>query len=118
MSTNAVVDETPGFFERIREFFHKEEVVEAPTYHRKLLDGRIERYLDENFQDYIAEYNLVTETDINAYEARFEVLSVNVGGLSEFTKDIEAKVSDLERRVKKINSTASSKGKKSVSIKK
>lgn len=115
--TTQEINETPGFFERIREFFHREEVVEEPIYHRKLLDGRIERYLDENFRDYITEYNLVTEADINAYEARFEVLTVNVGGLTEFTKDIDANVTSLERRVKKIDSIARIKDKKLITAK-
>ena len=50
--------------------------------------------------------------DINDYEARFELLTVNVDGLSEFTKDIDAEVTVLERRVKEINIVAKSKGKK------
>lgn len=113
MSENIVatqdIHENSHFWDRIRDFFHKEEVVETPVYHRKLLDGRIERFLDENFEDYIAEYNLVTEADINANEARFEVLKVNVGAMLEFSRDIDAKTTDLERRVKKIDSTLKAK---------
>ena len=115
MSANVVatqeIHENPHFWDKIKDMFHKEEVVETPVYHRKLLDGRIERYMDENFEDYIAEYSLVTEADINASESRFEVLKVNVGALLEFSRDIDAKTTDLERRVKKIDTASKSKPK-------
>lgn len=103
-----VVMETPGmyqhegFWERAKKFFHKEEVVEKPVYKRRLWDSRIERYLDENLDDYIGEYGLVTKSEIGHYEERYRLMDQKLKDLDTFTLDIDAKVTDLERRVAKI----------------
>jgi len=108
MKMGEVVMETPtgyegvGFFEKVKKLFHGEEVVEKPVYHRRLWDGRIERYLDENFNDYIAEYELVTKTDIAHYEERYKLMTEKLRDLDTFTLDIDAKVTDLERRTAKL----------------
>ncbi len=97
--TQDIPIEEAGFVGRIKNFFHREhEEVEAPAYRRKLLDGRIERYLDENFDDYITEYRLVTESKLNEYEARCDILEQNVDTLSGFVRDADADISALERR--------------------
>ncbi len=103
-----VVMETPkiyeheGVWERAKKFFHKEEVVEKPVYKRRLWDSRIERYLDENLDDYIGEYGLVTKAGIGHYEERYRLMGQKLKGLDTFTLDIDAKVTDLERRSAKI----------------
>lgn len=103
-----VVMETPsayegvGFFEKVKKFLHREETVEKPVYHRRLWDGRIERYLDENFNDYIAEYELVTKTDVVHYEERYKLMTEKLKDLDIFMLDIDAKVTDLERRAAKL----------------
>lgn len=56
MSEMMIEEEQPTFFERLRTHFQRGEE-EAPRYERKILDGRIERFLDENFNNYIEEYN-------------------------------------------------------------
>lgn len=92
-------------WERIKKFFIGEEVVHAPevAYRRRLWDSRIERYLDENFDDYIAEYNLVTKNDLLVYEQRYSAMDEKLKLLDDFTLDIDAKVTGLERRVEVIH---------------
>jgi hypothetical protein len=108
MKMGEVVMETPttyegvGFFEKVKKVFHREEVEGKPVYHRRLWDGRIERYLDENFNDYIAEYELVTKTDIAHYEGRYKLMGKKLRELDTFTLDVDAKVTDLERRIAKL----------------
>lgn len=103
---NEYVTETPcegvSFWDRVRKFFHREEYELEPQYHRRLLDGRIERFLDENFDDYVAEYGLVTKMDIEGYETRYKTLENKVNSFENFTLDMDAKFTDMERRVKKI----------------
>ena len=110
MAEMVIEEEQPSFFERLRAHFHKGEE-EAPRYERKILDGRIERFLDENFNNYVEEYNLVTELDLRTYEERYEELAGRVKSLTEFTHDIDAEVSDLERRLKAVQAKAKEAGK-------
>lgn len=95
-----VVHET--YWGRLKKFLRGEEVAyepEAVAYRRRLWDGRIERYLDEHFDEYIAEYNLVTETDLKLYEEKYKVMDEKLRLLDDFTLDIDTKVTELERRV-------------------
>ncbi|MEW6070757.1 MAG: hypothetical protein AB1485_09085 [Candidatus Thermoplasmatota archaeon] len=99
-----VVEERESLWERIKKFFRGEEVVYAPevAYRRRLWDSRIERYLDENFDDYIAEYNLVTKSDLLLYEERYKAMDEKLKLLDDFTLDVDTKVTVLERRVEAI----------------
>ena len=105
MAEMVIEEEQPSFFERLRAHFHKGEE-EAPRYERKIMDGRIERFLDENFNNYIEEYGLVTELDIRTYEERYDELVGRVKSLTEFSQDLDAEVTDLERRMKAIQAKA------------
>ena len=115
MAEMIIEEEHPSFFERLRTHFHRPEEA-APRYERKILDGRIERFLDENFNNYIEEYNLVTELDTRTYEERYETLAGRVKSLLEFSHDIDAEVTNLEQRVKilQAKTTAAGTGKKVV----
>ena len=104
--------EKPSFFERIKGYFSKEneEGEENETYQRKLLDSRIEKFLDHHASQYISEFDLVTSIDIQAYEERFEDMTVRINSLQDYARDADADVSSLEHRMEAIK--AASKGKK------
>ncbi len=102
--------EKPSFFERIKGFFSSSESdEEKPTYQRRLLDSRIEKYLDRHAESYIEEFGLITSIDLKVYDERYETLTSRVNSLQDFAKDADAEVSDLERRIDVIK--AASKGK-------
>jgi hypothetical protein len=100
-----------GFLGWIRSVFggHKEEEEkepEPPTYKRKLLDGRIEKYLDQNMSAYVSEYGILTGLDLEAYEMRYERITGRIAGMKEFMLTADAKISDMERDIDVIQKTA------------
>ena len=103
--------EKPSFFDRIKGYFSKEEEEEGnETYERNLLDSRIEKYLDHHASQYIAEFGLVTSIDIQAFEERYEDMTIRIKSLQDFARDADADVSNLENRMEAIKTA--SKGKK------
>lgn len=103
--------EKPSFFDRIKGYFSKEqEGEENERYERNLLDNRIEKYLDHHASQYISEFGLVTSIDIQAFEERFEDMTVRIKSLQDFARDADADVSNLEHRMEAIKNA--SKGKK------
>jgi hypothetical protein len=104
--------EKPSFFDRIKGYFsHEEEGEENETYERNLLDSRIEKYLDHHASQYISEFGLVTSIDIQAYEERYEDMSVRIKSLQDFARDADADVSNLEHRMEAIKNASKSKKK-------
>jgi hypothetical protein len=95
-------EERKGFFEWLRSVFKKneeEKVEEVPKYKRKLLDGRIEKYLDQNMDAYVQEYGIVTGLDIESYEMRYTSLTSRISSMKEYMIDADAQVSMMEQEL-------------------
>ena len=101
--------ENESTFERIKRVFslgEREAAEEEEQYKRRLLDSRIEKYLDEHFDEYIEDYGLVTKQRLTAYEKRATGLEERLSSLTTYTRDVDAAVSDLERRVTEVEEVA------------
>ncbi len=101
-----------GFFTWLKEKFSKdeeEEPEEAPQYKRRLFDGRIEKYLDQNLDAYISEYGIVTGLDLEVYEERYGRLTKRISTMSEYMSEADVKVSVLEKDLSQIQEAASKK---------
>jgi len=101
--------ENESTFERIKRVFslgEREAAEEEEQYKRRLLDSRIEKYLDEHFDEYIEDYGLVTKQRLTAYEKRATGLEERLSSLTTYTRDVDAAVSDLERRVTEVEKVA------------
>ena len=93
-----------GFLSWVRSLFggQKEEEIEEPEpahYKRKILDGRIEKYLDQNMDAYINEYGILTRLDIEGYENRYTTLTGRIASVKEFILSADAKISGMERDI-------------------
>ncbi len=108
------VEAKPPFFSRIKKLFSKEESSEAPEaaqYKRRFFDGKIERYLDENFNNYIDEFGLVTRVDTLEYEEKYDILVQRINNLKTFVNGADADLSSLERRLKGVKAASKKKKK-------
>lgn len=115
MVTEEDMGEKAPFFSRIKKLFSGEtekKETEEVRYKRRFFDGRIERYLDENFNNYIEEFGLVTRIDTLEYEERYQILAQRISNLKTFINGTDADLSSLERRLKTVNRKASSTSKK------
>jgi len=92
-------EQKPGFFSRIKSFFHKEKTEEEQTYKRKMMDKKIERFLDNHFESFIAEYGMVREIDLVGYDERHGTLSDKLKVLNDFVKGADAEIGSIEIRV-------------------
>lgn len=100
-----VVEEKPWnrFARKVSEVFLPEYELETETgYQRRILDRGMEEYLDAHFDEYISTYELVTEVDIESLERRHELIENRVKELKDFSLDMDANVSNLEKRVEKL----------------
>jgi len=106
------MDEEEGIFDnitrRVDEFFMPDEYqLETETgYERKILDRRIEGYLDAHFDEYISTYQVVTTIDLEKLEGRCDNIEIQVKDLKTFALDMDAKVSNLETRVEIVKGKA------------
>lgn len=101
--------EKKGFSAWFRGLFKKNDQVEepeAPTYKRKLLDGRIEKYLDQNMNAYIQEYGILTSLDLEGYEVRYGQLTGRISSMKEYQLNAEARISGMEREIDEIGKMA------------
>ena len=101
--------ENESTFERIKRVFslgEREVTEEEEEYKRRLFDSRIEKYLDEHFDEYIKDYGLVTKQQLTAYEKRANGLEERLSSLTTYTRDVDASVSDLESRVTEVEKVA------------
>jgi hypothetical protein len=92
-------DNKTGFFSRIKSLFHKKESEEEQMYKRKLMDRKIERYLDNNFDSFIAEYGMVREFDLFQYEERHATLATKLKVLNDFAREADSQIGNLEGRI-------------------
>ena len=105
-------EERKGFFTWLKEKFSKDEEdqeEEAPQYKRRLFDGRIEKYLDQNLDTYISEYGIVTGLDLEVYEERYGRLTKRISSMSEYMAEADVNVSVLEKDLSRIQETVSRK---------
>lgn len=113
MMQEEIVDDgtgNKGFLAWIRSTFRggeeEQEEQEPPHYKRRLLDGRIEKYLDQNMSSYIEEYGILTGLDIEAYEMRYDKITGRINSMKEFMLSADARMSNLERDVELIRKAA------------
>lgn len=104
----AAEEEKGGFMTWLKSKFHKEEE-EEPQYKRKLLDGRIEKFLDQNFNSYVQEYGIVTGLDIEAYEERYVTLTGRITNMREYMLEADASLSSMEKDIKLIKAESKKK---------
>lgn len=88
--------------ENVQEYLLPEADIEGTGYKRGLLDRRIEKYLDSHFEEYIEEFGLVRELDLEVYEDKYNFVVDNVKEIKEFQKDAEAEISSLNKRLDRI----------------
>jgi hypothetical protein len=93
-----------GFLSWIKSVFgggkdEQEVEPESPHYKRKLLDGRIEKYLDQNLSAYITEYGILTGLDLEAYEIRYEKLTGRISTMKEYMLTSDARIAEMEREI-------------------
>ena len=108
------IEEKKGFFEWIRSKFHSgdgEEEIEIPHYKRRLLDGRIEKYLDQNFNSYIQEYGIVNGLDLESYEERYQDLTGRISDTKEYMLESDATISSMEKELQLIKKETGNKKK-------
>lgn len=101
--------ENESTFERIKRVFslgEREVAEEEERYQRRLLDSRIEKYLDDHFDEYIKDYGLITKQHLTAYEKKATDIEESLSSLTAYTRDIDAAVTDLERRVTEVEKVA------------
>ncbi|MFW3146447.1 MAG: hypothetical protein ACMUIE_06515 [Thermoplasmatota archaeon] len=102
-------EQKKGFMSWLKGVFRKKDPdaePEAPKYKRKLLDGRIEKYLDQNMDSYIQEYGIVTGLDLESYEIRYGKLTGRIAGMKEYQLSAEARISALERDLEEVKKAA------------
>ena len=114
MATEVVEEEEKrGFFSWLKNKFSsdEEEEEEVPQYERKLLDGRIEKYLDQNFDSYIKEYGILDGLDLESYEVRYKKLTGRVSSMKEFVVESDAKLSHMEKELEEVKKVSKKKKK-------
>jgi len=72
---------------------------EPPHYKRKLLDGRIEKFLDQNMSSYINEYGILTGLDLESYDMKYERLIGRITSMKEYMLSADARITDFERDI-------------------
>ncbi len=89
--------------DQIQDFLFPGQVdIEGTGYERSMIDRRIEKYMDEHFEEYLEEFNLVRELDMEIYEDRFKYIVDSIDDLQEFQKDIDADITDMKRKLRRI----------------
>jgi len=94
---------TTDIMDKIHEFiFPGEFDIEGTGYERNVLDRRIEKYLDQHFDEYIEEFGLVRKLDLEVYEEQMDYIVDSIRDVDDFQKDTEADLASLKRRLDKI----------------
>ena len=93
-----------GFLSWIRSVFggnkdDEEKEIETPHYKRRILDGRIEKFLDQNMDAYISEYGILTGLDLESYEMRYERMTGRITSMKDYMLSSDARISEMERDV-------------------
>jgi hypothetical protein len=104
--------ERKGLMSWLKGLFGKKDMDKEPEplkYKRKLFDGRIEKYLDQNMSAYIQEYGIVTSLDLEGYENRYQQLTGRIVGMKEYQITAEARISGMERDIEEIKKASKAK---------
>ncbi len=101
------INETPGksenVMEKIQDFLFPSEIeIEGTGYRRNIIDRRIELYLDRHFDEYIEEFGLVRELDLQIYEDMHLKIVEDVENIKEFQMEALTEIHDLKRRLDRI----------------
>ncbi len=92
-----------NILDRIQEFlFPGEMEIEGTGYKRNIIDRRIELYLDRHFDEYIEEFGLVRELDLQVYEDRYQEMVEGINEINEFQTEALTDIHDLKRRLDRI----------------
>lgn len=105
-------EESGGFMHWLKGIFSKkdeEEEEQKPQYKRRLLDGRIEKYLDQNMDAYVQEYGIVTGLDLESYEVRYTSLTGRVSSIKEYMVDADANLSAMEKELDEVQKASKKK---------
>lgn len=76
--------------------------IEGTGYERSPLDRRVEKYLDEHFDEYIEEFGLVRELDFEILESEFDDIKDGLTEIDEFQKEAKSNLVSLERRLSEL----------------
>ena len=68
-------------------------------YQRKMLDNRVEAYLDAHFNEYILDFGLLDEAALEVRNEHLVTLEGRSDGLIYFIQDVDKDLSDLETRI-------------------
>ncbi len=99
------VEKGKDILDRIENFlFPGETKIEGTGYERNILDRRIEKYLDDHFDEYIEEFGLVRELELEIYESRYDSLLTDIDEIKDFQDEIETELISLRRKLDKIES--------------
>jgi len=99
------IEKGRNLLDRVEDFLFPGEVtIKGTGYERNILDRRIEKYLDEHFEEYIEEFGLVRELELEIYETRYDSLLKDIEGIEEFQEDMESELASIRRRLDKIES--------------
>jgi len=100
---NRSAKKTSDILDRVEETLFPGEIeIEGTGYDRRLFDRRLEKYLDQHFDEYIEEFGLVRELHLEIYESKFRDCLNDVNDLEDFQKDIRAELDSLNRRLERI----------------
>ncbi len=100
---NENIKKGSNVLDRIEEFlFPGEMEIEGTGYDRRLLDRRVEKYLDKHFDEYIEEFGLIREIDLHIYEEKLENCSRDIEELNEFQKDVKDEINSFKARLDRI----------------
>lgn len=72
---------------------------EKVEYHRKVLDYRVEAYLDAHFNEYILDFGLLDEAALEVRNEHLVTLEGRSDGLIHFVWDMDRELANLETRV-------------------
>lgn len=102
---NKNVEKGKNVLDRIENFLFPGDItIEGTGYERNILDRRVEKYLDDHFEEYIEEFGLVRELELEIYESKYESLLKDINNIGEFQEDMESELASLKRRLDKLES--------------
>ena len=107
-------EENRGFWDWLKSKFQRgreEPEEEEPVYKRRLLDGRVEKFLDQNFNSYVQEYGIITGLDVESYEERYEGLTGRIQAMNEYMLEADSSIGAMENDLRSIRKAAKKGGK-------
>jgi len=78
---------------------YKEVTDENIQYRRRLLDYRVENFLDNHFHDYVRDFGILDETALELRNEKVAALEIRSKDIRAFIRDADEDLKDLETRV-------------------